>query len=222
MLILGALYGNQPINPSDPNSLTAISFLVPGLIVLSLMSNGLVGNSAAMAHFRENGILRRVQTTPLPVSHLIGSRVVMQSTMSLGQAALMLITSIVVFQARYDVAGLLQAIPFIILGSIVFMAMGQAIAALVRKVETVQVVAQVINFPLMFLGTLWIPASSMPDWLQTVSKFLPSTLLVNLVRTPMLASINYEPTVPLVVCFFGLVAYLVASIVLSARYFKWR
>jgi hypothetical protein len=47
-------------------------------------------------------------------------------------------------------------------------------------------------------------------------------MLVNLVRTPMLASINYEPTVPLVVCFFGLVAYLVASLVLSARYFKWR
>ena len=61
---------------------------MPSLIdILSLMSNGLIGNSAAMAHFRENGILRRVQTTPLPVRHLIRYRVVMQSTMSLGHTA---------------------------------------------------------------------------------------------------------------------------------------
>jgi ABC-2 type transport system permease protein len=223
MLVLGAMYGNQQIDPSVPGSLTAISFLVPGLIVLSFMSSGLVGNSTAMAYLRENGILRRVQATPLPVAHLILSRVVMQSTMAIGQAALMLATSIVVFNARYDVAGLLMAVPFIILGAILFMAMGQAIAALARKAETVQVVAQVVNFPLMFLGTLWIPTSAMPDWLQTVSKVLPSTLVVNLVRTPMLSglSISIQPSVPLAICFVGVVAYLVGSVVISARYFKW-
>ncbi len=226
MLVLGAIYGNQKFNPSDPNSLTAISFITPGLIVLSLMSNGLIGNAATMAQFREKGILRRVQTTPLPVSHLILARVVMQAGMSIGQGALMLVTSVVAFNAHYDALGLLEAVPAILLGSVVFMALGQAIAALVRKVETVQVVAQAVNFPLMFLGSLWIPASALPEWLQNVGKFLPSTLVANLVRTPMLsglnlAGLNIEPNVPLVICFAGVVAYLVAAIAVSARFFKW-
>jgi ABC-2 type transport system permease protein len=226
MLVLGAIYGNQPAGPGTAGAVTAISFITPGLIVLSLMSNGLIGNSSVMAQYRERGILRRVQTTPLPVQHLILARVAMQSTLSVGQAALMIIVSILVFNARYDTAGLLEAIPAIVLSSIVFMSIGQAIAALVRKVDTVTVVSQAINFPLMFLGCLWIPVSVLPDWLQEVSKFLPSTLAAILVRTPMLSGIdlvalNIQPNVPLELCFAGLLAYLVASMVVSARFFKW-
>ncbi|MEO8288650.1 MAG: ABC transporter permease [Chloroflexota bacterium] len=220
MLIFGAIYGNQTIGP-ESSGLTLISFITPGLIVLSIMSNGLVGNAGAMANFREKGILRRVQTTPLPVAHLILSRVVMQSCIMIGQAALMLATSVVVFNARYDVAGLLSALPWIVLGSVVFMAMGQAVAALVRKEETVSVVTQVINFPLMFLGGLWMPVTSMPDWLQGVSKFLPSTMLADLVRTPMLSSFHIEPTIPFAMALLGITAYLVGSVALSARFFKW-
>jgi len=226
MLVLGAIYGNQPTGPSAAASVTAISFITPGLIVLSLMSSGLIGNASVMAQFRERGILRRVQTTPLPVQHLILARIAMQSALSIGQAALMIVISILVFNAHYATGGMLEAIPAIVLGSIVFMAIGQAIAALVRKVDTVQVVAQAINFPLMFLGCLWIPVSALPDWLQEVSKFLPSTLLAILVRTPMLSpvdlvALNIQPNIPLELCFTGLVAYLVAALVVSARFFKW-
>jgi ABC-2 type transport system permease protein len=226
MLVLGAIYGNQGAGPGAESAVTAISFITPGLIVLSLMSNGLIGNSSAMAQYRERGILRRVQTTPLPVPHLILARVVMQSTLAIGQAALMIIVSVLVFNAHYATAGLLEAIPAIVLSSIVFMAIGQAIAALVRKVDTVQVVAQAINFPLMFLGCLWIPVSLLPDWLQQVSKVLPSTLSVILVRTPMLSNVDLvpldiQPNIPLEVCVAGLLAYLVVSMVVSARFFKW-
>jgi ABC-2 type transport system permease protein len=225
MLVLGAIYGNQTDGAAS-GSVTAISFITPGLIVLSLMSSGLIGNSSVMAQYRERGILRRVQTTPLPVQHLILARIGMQSTLSVGQAALMVIVSILVFNAHYETGGLLEAIPAIILGSIVFMALGQAIAALVRKVDTVQVVAQVINFPLMFLGCLWIPVSALPDWLQEVSKFLPSTLVAILVRTPMISSVDLvaikiQPDVPLPICVAGLFVYLIAAIVVSARFFKW-
>jgi ABC-type multidrug transport system permease subunit len=138
----------------------------------------------------------------------------------------MLVTSVVVFNAHYDAVGLAEAAPSILLGSLLFMALGQAIAALVRKIDTVQVVAQAINFPLMFLGSLWIPASALPDWLQDIGKILPSTLVANLVRTPMLSGLNLfglnaEPNVPLALCFAGVIAYLVAAVVVSARFFKW-
>src|ERR1044072_4584561 len=78
MLLFGSIFGQIKINPADPNSLTVISFMVPGLIVLMLMSNGLVGNAQAMAVYRERGILQRVQTTPLPVWQFLLARIVMQ------------------------------------------------------------------------------------------------------------------------------------------------
>jgi len=43
-------------------------------------------------------------------------------------------------------------VPAIVGAALLFMAIGQAVAALVEKPETVNVIAQVIYFPLMFLG----------------------------------------------------------------------
>src|SRR5690242_16379390 len=58
MLLFGAIYGKEP---------AAITYLATGMVVLSLLSNGLIGNAATMALWRERGILRRIQTTPLPL-----------------------------------------------------------------------------------------------------------------------------------------------------------
>jgi ABC-2 type transport system permease protein len=221
MLVLGAMYGSDLINPADPNSPTGISFLAPGLAVLSLMSNGLIGNSGAMAHFREKGILRRIQATPLPVWQLILSRVVMRSVVMVGQAALMIGLSVLVFQARYDWMGVVEAVPWVVLGAVLFMAMGQAIAATVRKVDTVMAVAQVINFVLMFLGSLWTPFAAMPGWLQSVSRWLPSTMVADLVRAPMLPAPYSERIMPASIELLGVAVYLLVSVALAVRFFKW-
>jgi len=219
MLVFGAIWGNVRLGPND--TLSFISFLAPGLIVLSLMSNGLVGNAETMATYRQRGILRRIQATPLPVWQLILSRVIMQSGLMLGQTFLMIATSVVVFNARYDWWGLAAALPFVVLGAVLFMAMGQVIAALVRRPETASVVASAVNFPLMFLGGLWTPIEQMPDWLQGISKLLPSAMVSDLLRAPMLANLNIETNLPFMVSLAGVLVYLVVSVVVAARFFKW-
>src|SRR5947209_6042448 len=62
MLLFGSIYGKQP---------GAITYLATGMVVLSLMSNGIIGNANTLALWRERGILRRIQTTPLPVWQLL-------------------------------------------------------------------------------------------------------------------------------------------------------
>jgi ABC-2 type transport system permease protein len=221
MLILGALYGGQQVNPDDPNSLTAISYIVPGLIVLGLMSNGLISNSTTMANYREKGILRRIQTTPLPVGNLVLARVMNQSFIMLVQSFLMVAVSMLVFNARYEPWGLVKAIPAIILGSIMFMAMGQAIAALVTKWETTLIVAQVVNFPLMFFGGLWIPIMMLPQWLQGIARLLPSAMVADLVRAPMLGDMVPIVNLPLAVDFIGVLVYFAVSVFIVVRFFRW-
>ena len=57
MLLFGAVFGEQA---------GAIPYLTSGMVVLSLMSNGMIGNaSRAGRSWRQQGILRRIQTTPL-------------------------------------------------------------------------------------------------------------------------------------------------------------
>ena len=221
MFLFGAIYGGQKLNPSDPNSATAIVFLVPGLIVLGLMSNGLIGNATAMSNYREQGILRRIQTTPMPLWQLMLARILNQSVILIVQSMLMLGISILVFNARYDAMGVLAAIPIIVLGAIMFMALGQAVSSLVRKWDSALIVAQVINFPLMFFGGLWIPLSSLPGWLQQVSKYLPSSMMADLTRGSMLSDWHMESNLPFAVDFAGVLIYFLAAVIISARFFKW-
>jgi ABC-2 type transport system permease protein len=220
-ILFGLIWGNLKINTGDPNPPTFISYLVPSMIVLSLMSNGLIGNAAALAVYRERGILRRIQTTPLPVWQMLLARILMQAVIMVGQSFLLIATSIVIFNARFDAVGLVEAIIPIILGAVLFMAMGMAIAALVRKAETVNVVAQMINFPLMFLGGLAIPLSQLPQPLQVFGSYLPSSMMADLVRAPMLAGMNVDPALPLAVSLVGVLIYFLISVVIAARFFKW-
>lgn len=221
MLLFGAMFGHIKVGPPG-HEVTLISFMVPGLIVLALMSNGIVGNAEAMAVYRERGILRRIQTTPMPLWQLLFARIVTQSIVMVGQAFLMLGISIAVFNAMYGTWGVVQAIPAIILGAVVFMAMGQAIASVVRKATTVGLAAQAINLPLMFLGGLWMPLNQLPESLQTIGKFLPSALMADLLRAPMLASYPIESTnLPLLTSLIGVLIYFAISIVISIRFFKW-
>jgi ABC-2 type transport system permease protein len=221
MLLFGSIWGNMKLNPADPNSLTFISYLAPGLIVLSLMSNGLIGNAETMATYRERGILRRIQTTPMPLWQWLLAHIVMSAAVMVGQAFLMIGTSMVVFNARYDTWGLIAAIPSVVLGAIMFMAMGQAVAAMVSKAKTVAVAAQVINVPLMFLGGLWTPIDQLPDWLQAFSKYLPSAMMADLVRAPMLATFNIQTNLPVMVSLVGVVIFFAVSVALAVRFFKW-
>jgi ABC-2 type transport system permease protein len=118
--------------------------------------------------------------------------------------------------------GLVTAIPAIAFGAVTFMVMGQAIAALVRKPTTVNGVTMTLLFPMMFLGNLWMPINQVPEVLQAISKILPSTMAVDVVRVPMLSGQEVQTTLPLYASFLGLAAYLALALAISVRYFKWR
>jgi ABC-2 type transport system permease protein len=223
MLLFGAIWGNVSLGEGGPDSATFISYLTPGLIVLSLLSNGLIGNATIMATYREKGILRRIQATPLPVGQLLLSSIMVQSAVMIVQTGIMLAVSILVFNASYNVWGLLGAIPAVVFGAVMFMAMGTAVAALVTKTKTVEVVAQVINVPLMFLGGLWTPIDQLPDWLGNIARFLPTAMAADLVRSPLLSSFNFDATnLPVMVSAVGVALYLIASVLVAARFFRWR
>lgn len=221
MLLFGSIWGTMTMGDA-PGGLTFISYLAPGLIVLSLLSNGLVGNAEELSNYREKGILRRIQATPLPVWQLLLSRILMQSTIMVAQAGIMLAVSMLAFNARYDFIGVVIAVPAIVLGAVLFMAMGTCVAAMVKKTQTANVVSQVINVPLMFLGGLWTPIEQLPDWLGAVARYLPTSMVADLVRAPMLSSFGIEATnLPVMVSLVGVLVYLAASIAIATRFFKW-
>ncbi len=225
MLLFGAIFGSQRIDEANPASVKVISFMIPGIVVMSLMSNGIIGNASAMAEWRQRGILRRVQTTPLPIWQMLVSRIIVQSAVMVVQAFLLIGIGVLVFGASFDTLGLAIAIPFIILSALMCMAIGQTVAALIAKPETVQIVCQLIFFPMLFLSGIIIPLPQLPEGLQIVGKFLPSGLMGDIIRAPLLSGYSTGAVsltnLPFLVSLAGVIIYLLLFVIISARFFKW-
>src|SRR6185503_6001193 len=60
-----------------------------------------------------------------------------------------------------------------LLGSVVFMAFGFAIAGWAKNEDQAQPVAQLIQFPMMFLSGTFFPRDGFPQVLQVVTDYLP-------------------------------------------------
>ena len=198
-------------------NLRFIDFLVPGLLGMSIMNNGLIGLSSAFVVMRERGILRRVRVTPFPLMSFIAARVLTQLLIALLQATILLGMAKVAFNLSM-VGSLLNVAAFVILGSLAFLTIGFFIAGVSRKVESANALANLVGFPMLFLAGVFFPLDQAPTWIQYVAKVLPLSYLADGLRQVMIygASISH-----LWVDATALLATAVIGLLLATRFFRW-
>lgn len=78
----------------------------------------------------------------------------------------------------------LMALPLIVLGSLLFGAMGLLTAGCVRQVDQVNVPIFLLIVPMFTLCGTYFPRSTLPPFLQGVATILPLSSLVDLMRFP--------------------------------------
>jgi ABC-2 type transport system permease protein len=116
-----------------------------------------------------------------------------------------------------DQIGLMVA--FILLGGMTFVSIGYMVASFARTEAAGNAVVQVIQFPMMFLSGVYFPVDFAPDWLRPVVNAMPLTYLGDALRQVMvkgstrLFSLGVDAMV--------LAGWLVVSLLVSFRYFRW-
>lgn len=195
-----------------------INWMTPGIIVLNGLSFGLVGSSTMLVEMREKGILRRLRATPLPAIQLLGSYLVVNLLLGLGQAALILSTAVLLYGMPLTAARLALGVPLIVAGALTFLALGQLVGGVAPRAGAATAMGMTLYFGLMFISDLIFPAAQLPAWLQKVAPYLPSTLVAGLVR-PALLDAMLDPQW---LAHLGLLAvYAVAATLLVSRVFRW-
>jgi ABC-2 type transport system permease protein len=111
--------------------------------------------------------------------------VVTRLIISLLQAAMLIAIGVLVFNAHL-IGSIWVLIPVVLLGAIMFLGLGFTISGFANTVETVPAVANLVVFPMMFLGGAFFAIDSMPNWLQSIANYLPLTFLSESVRSVML------------------------------------
>jgi ABC-2 type transport system permease protein len=219
---------NQQMKPYTPpltleqttttsHQLRSVDYLMPGILAMALMQLGLFGTATPLVSLRQEQVLRRLGATPLPRWQLLSSQVMLRLTIGIAQCALIIGLSVSAFHVQIQgnyaaLAGL------IILGALMFVALGYLIASVARTVESASGIASAVNFPMMFLSGIFFPLAVLPAFLTPIVRALPLTYLADAFRQITIGSV---PEFPISVDIAVLAGWIVVCGLLSARLFKW-
>lgn len=199
------------------NNLGAIDFFLPGVIALSIMQLGIFSVAFGFIQFKSTGSLRRLQATPVhPFAFVVGQGVA-RLIVAMVQIGLLLGLGMLLFQAKL-VGSALEFLLISMLGAIVFLGFGFAIAGWAKDENQAAPVAQLIQLPMLFLSGVFFPRDGLPSFLQKATDFLPLTYLSDALRKianegASLWSLRVEILGLLV---WGIIIYFIAT-----RVFKW-
>jgi ABC-2 type transport system permease protein len=165
-------------------NLKYIDFLLPGIVALAVMQMSVFSVAFVFADYREKGVLKRVLATPVKPFNFIAANVVTRLMISVIQAAILIAIGVLAFKAH--VLGSYWLVFFLVLvGAIMFLGLGFAISGFAKTVESVPAIANLVIFPMLFLGGTFFPLDTMPDWLQNIAKYLPLTYFSEALRDVM-------------------------------------
>jgi ABC-2 type transport system permease protein len=215
LFIFGTIYSNVPPMPGSAGQGT-IDVFIPALIAMVIGITGLMAITVTMATYRENGILRRLRTTPVNPLVIMVAQVAVVFTMT-GLGTLLLVAAgRLVYHVQID-GNALSLVAGFVLGSLSFFGIGFILAGTMPTARTAQIVAMVLLYPMLILsGAAW-PRELMPAAVQKVSAFLPLTYVVNLLRGLWIG----EPWGKHLLDVGVLVVMLLLGIIVSVKTFRW-
>jgi ABC-2 type transport system permease protein len=214
LLLFGTIYGNKPEAFFGGRGMVDVS--VPSYIAMIIISVGFMGIPIATAASREAGVLRRFRMTPLkPAAYILANISSYYVMTAVGVAALVLVGK-VVYGMKFQ-GNVLSVWAGFTLGSLAFFALGYLIAGIASTARIAQAIGMIAAFPMMFLSGSAIPLEVLPQSVRNVSRFIPLTHVVTLMRGLWAGESWVKHQTEAAV----LGGVLVVGIILSARFFRW-
>jgi len=167
-------------------------FLVTGLIVFILMITTTISTSLSVVREREHGTMEQLMVSPLNSASVIIGKTVPYLFVAILSTIFILVISNIAFGVEVRGSYLLLSI-----SSFVFILAALSQGIFISTVTTSQQVAFFIAalstlLPAMLLSGFVFPIASMPVWIQYVTKVLPATYFVTLLRAVLMKGAGFE------------------------------
>ena len=147
LVIFASINRNQHL--STIGGIPYDDFFVPGILAYGVIATTFVNLAIGTAILRDEGVLKRMQGTPLPrwgyVAALIGS------------------TSLVT----------------LLLGTAVFTSIGIGITRFIPSAESAPVIVNLVIWPLTFISNIWFPTNALPSVLKHIADLFPIKALAS-------------------------------------------
>lgn len=195
-----------------------VDWVIPGILGMNLMFSGLYGVGYVIVRYRKNGVLKRLQATPVSPLKFLAAQM-------LSRLIIMLCVSVTVFVAcdlflNFLMLGSYMTLFLIaVIGNLCLLSLGLIVATRTANEELANGLLNFLIFPMMLLSEVWFSLDGAPSWMATASQFLPLTHMVQAARDVMIEGAS------LVDISHHLLVMLIMTIVflgLATKLFKWR
>jgi ABC-2 type transport system permease protein len=183
-------------------------FLVPGLIAYIAMLTAVVSTALSVVREKEAGTMEQIRMAPIsPVGYVLG-KTVPYFVISLASAMGVVAVSMALFDLpmRGSWPLLVGSVSLFLVGAL---AMGLLISTVAESQQVAFQMALLSSFlPTLMLSGFIFPISSMPAFLQAVTRVVPARYFLNVLRGVLLKGVGSE------VLWRDLMALVVIAIVL--------
>ncbi len=173
-VVFGAAIGSRI---TDIEGVSYGAFIVPGLIMLSLLTQSISNASFGIFFPKFTGTIYELLSAPVSYIEIVISYVGAAATKSVILGLLILATSGLF--VPLEIAHPLWMISFLILTAVTFSLFGFLLGIWAEGFEKLQLVPFLIITPLIFLGGSFYSVNMLPPFWQTVTLFNPVVYLIS-------------------------------------------
>ena len=194
-----------------------VDWVMPGVLAMNMMFSCLWGVGWVVVRYRKNGVLRRLQATPLTAFEFLTAQVaarlvIISAVTLLVYVGADLVVDFTMRGSHWTLAIVLFA------GAACLTSMGLIVATRLRTEELADGLLNLVSWPMMLLSGVWFSMEGTNPAAQLLSQALPLTHLVAAARRVMIDGAGLLEVLPEIGI---LAAFTLVLLGLSAWLFRW-
>ena len=158
-------------------------FFVPGILAYGAITTTYVNLAISTAVLRDQGVLKRMQGTPLPRWVYIAARIGSSALLVLIMTLIVLVLGRVAYSVPVRISRLPAMIVTLMLGTAAFTTLGIGITRFIRNAESAPVIVNLTIWPLSFISGIWFPIQGMSKTLKSIANAFPIRPLADGLQT---------------------------------------
>ncbi len=213
-VVFGAALGGSV---KDLNGVTYMQYIVPGLIMMALLTNSFSAASSSIFFPKFMGTIYELLTAPLSYVEITLGYVLSAVTRSLIIGTI--IFTVALFFTPITILHPWWTIFFSIITSFIFALFGFIIGLWASSFEKLQTIPVFIITPMSFLGGVFYSLSNLPPFWQKITLFNPMVYMIDSLRWSFFGIADINPTYSLL--FIGVLTaifFILISIIFRTGY----
>lgn len=208
-VVFGSAIGSRMV---EIDGVSYGAFIIPGLIMLSLLTESISNASFGIYFPRYTGTIYEMLSAPISTTEVVAGYVGAAATKSVMLGILILLTARLFVD--YEVQHPFWMVCILVLTSVTFSLFGFIIGIWADGFEKLQVVPLMIVTPLAFLGGSFYSISMLPPLWQTITLFNPVVYLISAFRWSFygVSDVSVEVSLAMTLVFMALCLFVIGWI----------